>query len=261
MLAQVVNRVRMYRLMFAFRRQVCNWREAWTAFRTRTPGVTLRLRDGLVIRGDYRDNVASIFSEIFVDRCYTPAWFYRPEPGHTVLDVGANIGLFCLHLSAVSSGIHVLAFEPHPETFNRLRRNLAENRLEGTVTARQVAVSRGPGEVRFSGITGLQSGHESATTTGLGEAVECIGLSEALALAHGRPIDLLKVDTEGAEVEIITCAPLAVWSRIARVVVEYHDLGKRDQVVESLEGSGYRCRIKPSPGYEHFLGLIYATRP
>ena len=261
MLAQLLNRVRMYRLMLAFRGRVRNWREAWIAFRTHTLGVTLQLRDGSVIRGDYRDDVAGIFSEIFIDRCYTPAWFYHPEPGDTVLDVGANIGLFSLYVSSVSPGIRVFAFEPHPETFNSLRRNLAENQLEGTVTAHQVAVSRGRGEVQFSGVRGLHSGHESATAAGLGEAVECVGLSEALDLAQGRPIDLLKVDTEGAEAEIITYAPVAVWSRIARVVVEYHDLGKRDQVVESLEGSGYRCRIKPSPGYEHFLGLIYATRP
>src|SRR5439155_14648081 len=119
MLAQVVDRVRMYRRMFGFRGQVRNWREAWTAFRTHTPGVTLQLRDGSVIRGDCRDDVAGIFSEIFVDRCYTPAWFYHPEPGQTVLDVGANIGLFSLYLSSVSPGIRVFAFEPHPETFNR----------------------------------------------------------------------------------------------------------------------------------------------
>jgi len=261
MLSRIMNRLRMYRLMLQFRGRVRNWQEAWRAIRTHTLGVTLQLRNGLIIRGECRDDVAWIFNEIFVERCYTPAWFYHPEPGHTVLDVGANIGLFSLYLDSVAHGIRVLAFEPHPETFNVLTTNLAENHLEGTITARRLAVSRGPGEVRFSGLRGLDSGHDPATTTGLGEAVDCIGLSEALELAEGRPIDLLKVDTEGAEVEIISSAPLAIWSRIARVVVEYHDLGKRDEVVRSLESSGYQCRVEPSRGFEGFLGLIYARRP
>lgn len=261
MLSRIISRLQRYRLMFAFRGQVRNWREVWLALRTHTLGVTLRLRNGLVIQGGCRDDVAWIFNEIFVEHCYTPAWFYHPEPCHTVLDVGANIGLFSLYLNSVAHGIRVLAFEPHPETFNGLTRNLAENHLEGTVTARRLAVSRGPGEVRFSGLSGLDSGHDPATTTGLGEAVECIGLSEALELAEGRPIDLLKVDTEGAEVEIISSAPLPIWSQIARVVVEYHDLDKRDEVVRSLENSGYQCRVEPSGGFENFLGLIYARRP
>ena len=87
-----------------------------------------------------------------------------------------------------------------------------------------------------------------------------VGLQEALELAEGRSIDLLKVDTEGVEVEIITFAPIAVLSRIARVVVEYHDLVKRDQILRFMRNAGYQCCVLPSPGLEHHLGLIYASR-
>jgi FkbM family methyltransferase len=246
--------------MYAFRSRLRNWREAWRAIHTGTRWVTLYLRNGLVLRGGGRDDVVGIFNEIFVDRCYDPAWFYRPEPGHTVLDVGANIGIFSLYLDSVAPGIRVVAFEPHPETFDRLTENLAANRAGANIATRQVAVGRGHGEVRFSGASGLDSGHEAATSVGLGEAVECVGLADALEMAGDGPIDLLKVDTEGAEVEIIASAPPTVWPRIARAVVEYHDLGKRDQVVRALEGYGYRCRVEPAPGYEHHLGLIYAWR-
>jgi len=245
--------------MIAFRRLLMDWQEAWQALRTHTLGVTLRLRDGTVIGGGDRDDVAGIFHEIFVEHCYTPDWFYRPQPGHIILDVGANIGLFSLFLHSVVPGVGVIAFEPHPATFRRLTQNLRANRLEGLVKAYQLAISRGPGVARFSGTSGLESGHEAATTDGRGEAVACIGLTEALAMAGG-PIDLLKVDTEGAEAEIITATPKATWAGIARAVVEYHDLQKRDQVVRALELQGYRCHVAPAPGYEHHLGLIYARR-
>ncbi len=261
MLLRVLNRVRMYRLMFALRGQLRNWRDAWRRTRTHSLGGTLQLKNGLVIRGDHRDDVAGIFKEIFLDRCYTPPWFYRPEPGDTVLDVGANIGLFCLYLSSVAPGIRIFAFEPHPETFNRLRMNLAENRLEGSITAHQLAVGRRPGEVHLSRVDGLDSGHECAIATGLGDAVRCIGLSEALELAEGRGVDLLKVDTEGAEAEIIAFAPVTVWSRITRVVAEYHGLSNRDKAIQALERGGYECRVEPTRGFEQLLGLVYARRP
>lgn len=135
MLSRLATRVRMYQLVIAFRKDLSNWREAWLALCRHTPGGTLRLRSGLVIRGDYRDDLVWIFKEIFVERCYTPGWFYQPRPSHTVIDVGANIGLFSLYLTSVAPGIRVFAFEPHPETFDRLKRNLAENGLEGSVTA------------------------------------------------------------------------------------------------------------------------------
>jgi FkbM family methyltransferase len=244
----LAGHIRAYRQLLAFRKELHNWREVRRATREGIRGVTLELRNGMTIRSGSRDDVVAIFNEIFVERCYCPVWFYRAEPDHRVLDVGANVGLFSLFLSSVAPGIRVFAFEPQPETFERLTRNLAENGLEGSITARRLAVGRGRGKVRFSGVGGLASGHEAATSEGLGESVECISLAEALELAGGGPIHLLKVDTEGAEAEIVGFAPLAVWSAIARVVVEYHDLSKRDQVLVSLQSCGYRCRVNRRRG-------------
>jgi FkbM family methyltransferase len=258
--SRIVNRIRAYRVMLAFRSHLRNWRETWFAFRTHVRGGSLELRSGVVIRGGRNDDVAGIFKEIFIDRCYTPDWFYRAEPGHTVFDVGANIGLFTLYLSGIAPGIRVVAFEPHARTFERLVSNLEENHLAGSVSVERVALGREPGEVRFTGQTGLDSGHEAAIASGSGEAVTCVDVRGALELADGRPIDLLKIDTEGAEADILAFVPSSIWSRIARVVVEYHDLIKRDQVVKVLQGSGYQCRVVPSTGFEHHLGLIYAWR-
>jgi FkbM family methyltransferase len=260
-LARIANLVRSYRQRLAFQRRVRNWKEVWHSAADRSGGVTLQLRNGLSIRSSSDDDVVAIFNEIFVEQCYTPGWFYRPEPGHVVLDVGANIGVFSLYLHSVAPDVRVFAFEPLAETYERLKVNIAENGLGQTIAARQLAVGRGRGQVRFSGQSGLHSGHEAATSSGTGEAVDCIDLSEVVELAGGGRVDLLKVDTEGAEVEIIAFAPLAVWPCIAKVVVEYHDLSKKDEVIRALERNGYRCRVRPAPGYEHHLGLIYAWRP
>lgn len=260
MLRRLADRIRGYRALLALRRELRNWRAVRKAACDGIRGTTLELRNGMTIRSGNKDDVVAIFNEIFVERCYCPAWFYRAEAGHRVLDVGANLGLFSLFLASIAPGIRVFAFEPQSETFERLTRNITENGLDGSITSRRLAVGRGRGEARFSGRSGLDSGHEAATSEGLGEIVGCVGLSEVLELAGADPIDLLKVDTEGAEVEIICSAPSAVWSSIARVVVEYHDLSKRDQVLTALQNAGYRCRVEPAPGFEHHLGLIYGWR-
>ncbi len=263
-MSRVWNRLRTERRNWIFRSLLNNWREASIAARRHTLGVTLSLKNGMTIRGGERDDTVGIFHEIFVDRCYTPRWFYTPRPGQLVLDVGANIGIFSLFLHAVAPSIRVVAFEPHPTTYGQLTRNLAENRLDAKVSSHQLAVAGGPGEVRFalpSGPDEREFGHQAATSSGQGRSVPCIGLAEVLAMAGRAAVDLLKVDTEGAEAEIITNAPAAVWSEIARVVIEYHDHTKRDQVQRHLTEVGYQCHVVPARGFEHHLGLIYAYRP
>jgi FkbM family methyltransferase len=260
LLRRVANRVRVFRRMLGFRRHLANWPEAWAALRGGTRGVTLRLRNGFTIAGAARDDTAGIFDEIFVERCYTPRWFYRPDPAHTVLDVGANVGVFDVFLCSVAPGIRVHAFEPHPQTFGRLVANLEANQLTGRVTAHNLAVGRERGTVRFAGTPGLDSGHEAATAGGAGEAAECVTLADALGLAAPGPVHLLKIDTEGAEVDILEPAPADLRDRVERVVVEYHTLPRRDAAAAALQARGYHCRVAPTPGYEHHLGLVYAVR-
>ena len=258
MFRRIANRVRAVRDALACRALLVNWREAEGAFQRGAWGTTLRFRNGFTLTGTDRDDVAHIFHEIFIDRCYTPRWFYQPEPAHTVVDIGANIGVFCTYLGYTAPGILVRAFEPHPATFESLTRNLAANRLADLVTARRVAVGREVGVVRFTGLTGLASGHEAAVVGGSGEPVECTPL--AAVLDGVETVDLLKVDTEGAEVDILKPAPADLRDQVARVVVEYHDLAKRDRVVQALEARGYHCQVVPTRGFEHHLGLVYGNR-
>ena len=48
------------------------------------------------------------------------------RPGDTFVDGGANVGLFCCTMArfrATTPGLRVVAFEPHPDTFQRLEQN------------------------------------------------------------------------------------------------------------------------------------------
>ena len=96
------------------------------------------------------------------------------------------------------------------------------------------------GVVRFTRLTGSASGHEAAAVGGSGEPVECIPL--AATLDGVETVDLLKVDTEGAEVDILEPAPTDLRDQVARVVVEYHDLAKRDRVSRPWRPAGTVAR-------------------
>lgn len=73
------------------------------------------------------------------------------EPGATVIDAGANLGLFSLY-AARRGADRVLAFEPIPETFALLAHNLASNPHGAVVHAVEAGLGAlgGPSRVRFT---------------------------------------------------------------------------------------------------------------
>src|SRR4051812_40673633 len=48
---------------------------------------------------------------------------FVPKPGWKVVDIGGNVGLFAI--TAAARGAHVTAYEPHPDSAAKLRRNSA----------------------------------------------------------------------------------------------------------------------------------------
>lgn len=69
-----------------------------------------------------------LHDEIFVDEVYLRGGIVLRENA-VVFDVGANIGMFSLFVGARCPSAHVYAFEPVPEVFARLRRNVEERGL------------------------------------------------------------------------------------------------------------------------------------
>lgn len=65
------------------------------------------------------------------------------------IDVGANVGSYSI-LACGARGAHGLAFEPVPETYERLIRNVRLNDLSGRVVAMNIGVADVEGELRFT---------------------------------------------------------------------------------------------------------------
>ena len=252
--------------IFLYMRCFRNWRAVWEATHERAAMPSLKLRSGLVIHHGTGDDPLFLYREIFLQHCYDPAGFYIPGAGDTVLDIGANIGVFMLYLQERSRGIRVHCFEPAAETRARLTRNVVQNGLERFVEVHGLAVTdrEATAQLRQASFTGhrslFASGHVSSTEF---ESVPCIGLEGAIEKCGVEKIDLLKVDVEGAEVEILEGADPKIWQRIDRIALEFHERfrpGGRERCLEVLRRAAYSHIKVQTFEPDHLNGAIWASR-
>jgi Met-10+ like-protein len=87
-------------------------------FDTYTWNTKVRLRGARYVVG-VRTSEIYVVDEVYGERMYDRLPAYVPRAGWTVVDVGANVGVFTVH--AARKGAIVYAFEPNPACFARLR--------------------------------------------------------------------------------------------------------------------------------------------
>jgi FkbM family methyltransferase len=123
--------------------------------------------------------------------------------GGLLVDVGANIGYYTCMWAGLRADNKVYAFEPSPRVFRMLHSNIRSARLDSRVRAFASALGKEKGMVQFDPGPDDQSGWGGITKEG-GEgtiSVESNRLDEMLP--EGLIIDTLKIDTEGADTEVL----------------------------------------------------------
>jgi FkbM family methyltransferase len=131
------------------------------------------------------------------------------QPGMTFLDVGANVGLFTIPAAKKVGQGKVFAFEPTSWTFERLKNNASLNGLKN-VCLTHCAIGDAPGEanlqVNVHGKDGLntigRSAHEQSEVIGT-ERIEVMTLDGFLRAQGVDHVDVIKIDTEGAELSVL----------------------------------------------------------
>ncbi len=182
------------------------------------------------------------------------------EPGHAILDIGANHGKFTKNFARLHDGrCPVLAFEPLPYNFSILKRV-----TRGFPNVRRVnaAVSDRAGTADLF-VPAKQSGRISPGAAHLGETtapadfgtatarqvykitVPTETLDALLARQPTPPIDLLKIDVQGAETYVFRGAAStlaahhpAIYVEISPGCPEYFGLSVHDSV-GALQALGY----------------------
>jgi FkbM family methyltransferase len=147
--------------------------------------------------------------------------YYASADTQVVVDLGSNIGISALYFLTRNRTSRCRLLEPDPKNTSRLRRNLAgfQERYELC----ECAVSSESGVVSF-GVepTGRYGG--IGVNTGEYIRVQCREANEVLdeVLASEEVVDILKIDTEGAELGIVGCIRRPNLERIKRIFLEAH---------------------------------------
>lgn len=181
------------------------------------------------------------------------------EEDDVVVDVGANAGFFTVLLATlVGPKGRVLSFEPEPNTAERLKNNIAVNAFENVTVIAQPA-SAAPGEVTLflnsddvGGNALWNVGTFPGNVKSAGDpkpvAMQATTIDDEIARRQLPPPKLIKIDTEGAELEVLKgCRNLLAGRQVPFVIAEYHPfgldkMGGSGRALQAfMDGFGYSC--------------------
>lgn len=169
------------------------------------------------------------FLGIFLDNMYM---IEDLEGVNSVIDVGANQGLFAIYARSLYPRATIHAYEPNPWLSRRLTAHCAAIEAETFVEA--VGSSDGFCRLEMIGDSNLTRAH-------LAETGETILTSIARAIDRiGSEVDLLKLDCEGFEWDIFENG--AALRRVRHLAIEYHcwaNGSRHDDIVPLLDKLGF----------------------
>lgn len=199
-----------------------------------------------------------ISSQLFVGGCYEPNefWFLQQvlQPGMTVLDIGANEGLYSLAAAhAVGEQGRVIAVEPSQREFDRLQANIQLNHWQDVIHPYRLALADRTGEAQLTVAAEEHAGQNTlghliyqGSTVAQIETVSVRCLDDWLPEIGVTQVDVIKIDTEGAELAILRSSQHLLQTHHPLLLLELSDASLQTQggsaiaLVQLLRSLGYR---------------------
>lgn len=215
-------------------------------------------KKGNIIDVDFRkqtpqevDNYTNLagwtYHEVFIRKDYETEKCFV-QPGDIVVDAGANLGMFTVY-AAMKGASRILSFEPEGKNFDCLTQNAPPQ-----AELFPLGIMAEPGQWPLF-VDVNPGGHSffnyGQTKTGEKRFVECLSIPALFLVGKLRKIDFLKMDIEGAEIEVLTSLPDEYFMKIRNIAFEYHNmLFRGNSLIEVLRrlGKWYNWILK-SNGY------------
>lgn len=174
------------------------------------------------------------------------------RPPKSVLDIGANIGAWTLRVARQYPEAAIWACEPVADNLEKLQANLETCRLTERVAILPYAARS------FDGADSIRLGDKGVTCSfhDLGRQTETLETVRCLSAAYLPECELVKVDTEGCELEILQHLPLTI---AQAVVVEYHRAEDAPRLKALLTGKGFQIHAESAK--DDTWGILKFTRP
>jgi FkbM family methyltransferase len=158
------------------------------------------------------------------------------KPGNVIFDVGAHAGYYTLMSSVlVGPGGKVFAFEPNPDNYHNLDKHVKINRIANVVLM-ECAVGNENGYSLFEFGSGSGTGHLSKEGT---IKVKTVRLDD-FALGNNVKPDFIKIDTEGAEMLVLTGAKHLLSVNRPVIFLSTHGDEVHKQCCSFLQNISYR---------------------
>jgi FkbM family methyltransferase len=158
------------------------------------------------------------------------------RPGQQVLDIGAAAGYYTLLAARlVGPAGSVVAFEPHPNNLRYLRGHVRQNRLK-QVRVLDLAIADQHGTAHFGG----GSGTGTSRLQEQGEFEVAVRRLDDLAEEHGLAPQHIKIDVEGAELEVLRGGEQLIRKHRPTIFLSTHGPEVHAACCGLLEKWGYR---------------------
>jgi amino acid adenylation domain-containing protein/FkbM family methyltransferase len=247
----------------------------------------------LVIAAPSPSEARHLWREVFDERAYAPPQISY-EKGSTVIDVGANIGIFSRFALSETGGCRIVAIEPAEELFECLSRNLG-------AAPEVVALRLGCGArdedatlSYFPQVPAMSSFEPNAAKDGsllrdllandpvwaaAGNSAQQASflegafarqeqsctlrrLSSLIRQMNLARIDLLKIDVQRGEASVLAGIDDDHWTRVRQIVVELQDeAGAVSSMTDLLKGRGFSVETAAIPLHRGTdVRFVYARR-
>lgn len=192
------------------------------------------------------DEFHYLYEEIFKKHCY---YMELENFSPKILDIGGHIGLATLYFKSIYPEAKITVFEPNPRILKMLEHNIERNKLTDVEIVPKAAWTS-DGEIQLyideddqsqwystgSLIKGAWRGDQSTKPI----TVPTISLAEYLQ----EPVDILKMDIEGAETELIDSVKKYL-KNVKHSFIEFHATREHrpEKLIKTLQNAGFELTV------------------
>ena len=185
---------------------------------------------------------------------------------NTVIDIGANVGLFSLYMLKKRNCKRIYAIEPTKKAFEQLSEVLKD---ESVASVHKWAIHN------FNGKSKIKSVDDNSTISGFiddvhpytthnmhEEEVDVTTLKSFFENNNLNKLDLIKIDIEGVEYDVIESLSDLDLLKSDRYLIEYHWAKTKNvrKMVDRFKFLGYIIVNNDDPNFDNDLGFFFAYK-
>lgn len=139
------------------------------------------------------------------------------RPGDLFADIGSNIGAYTV-LASGAVGANSVSFEPVPETFIKLQRNVTANRIEALATCHNLGLGESNETLLFTADQDTTNHVATAGEIKSGSVLE-VDVCRLDDILNGDVPSLIKIDVEGWEAKVLAGMPFTLANPCLKAII------------------------------------------